>query len=437
MGNEVMETGPRVHDVVVHVCQDCIDLKGQECHVPECVFCFKGMDEAKWLLDKMLICPIINGERIILAGDAVEPEPATSPLAVEADKGCYCPECSDEQSKADAQAESAAQADGKMDFEQRARAMRLSESRGIDDETAHELVYLRDRKIELEKQLAAISTELATAQVVAWRPTTKTPSFDRPVVLVHGDPATFSTGSWSQLQHLSLPIAWIYEKDLIASALPGTLPGTKRAAQVVGERDVAEICPLMDWEQVALNGGPPCFYVETNTPDEQPRFCGRARRWQGHGVQTFHSYVSLEEFISAERRIRVASTSSSTDYQRGCADMQRECARIVKDAGLEWKDAAQARRSKIYSAYVIAAIDLEGRIRAASTSLDSAWREVESAPKDGTRILLEFEKAVSIGVRFDPPLGSGRWIGDDGFEFYNEPIGWQPLPPLPVQEESE
>lgn len=51
--------------------------------------------------------------------------------------------------------EGEAQPNGKMNFEQRARAMWLAESRGIDDETAHELVYLRDRKIELESQLAA------------------------------------------------------------------------------------------------------------------------------------------------------------------------------------------------------------------------------------------------------------------------------------------
>lgn len=76
MGNEVE---PKVHDCIVRICQDCIDLRGQECHVPECVFCFKGMDEAKWLLDKMMICPIIDGERYILVGDAVEAEALVSP----------------------------------------------------------------------------------------------------------------------------------------------------------------------------------------------------------------------------------------------------------------------------------------------------------------------------------------------------------------------
>ena len=65
---------PIVHDVTVRVCQGCIDLEGEMCSTPECVFCFRGTDEAKWLLDKMLICPIIDGERYVLAGNAVEDE---------------------------------------------------------------------------------------------------------------------------------------------------------------------------------------------------------------------------------------------------------------------------------------------------------------------------------------------------------------------------
>lgn len=68
------DDGPTVHDVTVRVCQACIDLVGEECHTPACVFCFHGMSEVKWLLDKMLICPIIDGERIVLAGDNVPTE---------------------------------------------------------------------------------------------------------------------------------------------------------------------------------------------------------------------------------------------------------------------------------------------------------------------------------------------------------------------------
>jgi len=49
----------------------------------------------------------------------------------------------------------------------------------------------------------------------------------------------------------------------------------------------------MDWRQVVLNGGPPCFYVE-----RLGHFCGRAERWDGHsltpdGLPYDHEYESL------------------------------------------------------------------------------------------------------------------------------------------------
>ena len=56
--------------------------------------------------------------------------------------------------------------------------------------------------------------------------------------------------------------------------------------------------PQMDWQQVALNGGPPCFAV--NTPNDLPnRYCGRAEQWEGHG--SIHDYVSLDDLLNAER----------------------------------------------------------------------------------------------------------------------------------------
>lgn len=47
----------------------------------------------------------------------------------------------------------------------------------------------------------------------------------------------------------------------------------------------------IDWEQVVQNGGPPCFFL-----DDGPRFCLRAKRWDGHGI--FHSYISLEDLVN-------------------------------------------------------------------------------------------------------------------------------------------
>ncbi len=53
----------------------------------------------------------------------------------------------------------------------------------------------------------------------------------------------------------------------------------------------AKELPQMDWQQVVLNGGPPCFHVEW------PQFCGRAERWPGHGNPAFHAYVSLDDYL--------------------------------------------------------------------------------------------------------------------------------------------
>ncbi len=53
--------------------------------------------------------------------------------------------------------------------------------------------------------------------------------------------------------------------------------------------DLLNAAALTDWEQVRLNGGPPCFHLWGG------RFCLRARRWDGHGVD--HAYVSLLDLI--------------------------------------------------------------------------------------------------------------------------------------------
>lgn len=47
---------------------------------------------------------------------------------------------------------------------------------------------------------------------------------------------------------------------------------------------------IMDWQQVVLNGGPPCFHLE-----EDGRFCGRALRWHEHPVP--HKFVSFSNLL--------------------------------------------------------------------------------------------------------------------------------------------
>lgn len=80
----------------------------------------------------------------------------------------------------------------------------------------------------------------------------------------------------------------------------------------------------MDWQQVVLNGGPPCFHLEGDG-----RFCGRAERWEGH--PEIHSYVPLasllqltsgqptrEELLSENARLKSLLTEIEWSGEFGC-----------------------------------------------------------------------------------------------------------------------
>jgi hypothetical protein len=50
----------------------------------------------------------------------------------------------------------------------------------------------------------------------------------------------------------------------------------------------------MDWMQVVLNQGPPCFHVQNDG-----LFCGRAREWDGHKTRggLIHKFRSLADLL--------------------------------------------------------------------------------------------------------------------------------------------
>lgn len=77
---------------------------------------------------------------------------------------------------------------------------------------------------------------------------------------------------------------------LKCSNIPRTSSYKVRKEKMADTKSKAEV--TMDWQQVILNGGPPCFFIEG------PQFCGRAERWQGHGNPAFHDYVSLQTFLA-------------------------------------------------------------------------------------------------------------------------------------------
>jgi hypothetical protein len=217
-----------------------------------------------------------------------------------------------EQMKADAQA------DGKMDFEQRARAMRLAESHNIDDDTAHELVYLRDRKTELERQLAAA------------------PSVKSHIWHSHTRSSVQST-----------------------SPFPDAIPTT--TARTDGELPSASV--------------------------------------------------------------------QSTAQQRIAEKIVDLC--CEDDDGQAW-----TRRQLVDKAITIVSAEL------AATSIEEGWRDMDSAPKDGTRVLLGWPNGVAIGF-FGPKYSSGgvnfgdAWGNGTTWDSYlTDAVGWQPLPPLPAPPEA-
>lgn len=60
--------------------------------------------------------------------------------------------------------------------------------------------------------------------------------------------------------------------------------------------------PKMDWTQVVLNGEEPCFNFH---PESDDWFCGRAKRWKGHGdfvdasgTLTGHRFVSMGGWLT-------------------------------------------------------------------------------------------------------------------------------------------
>lgn len=61
--------------------------------------------------------------------------------------------------------------------------------------------------------------------------------------------------------------------------------------------------PQMDWQQVVMNGGPPCF---AQLEDEAGRYCGRAERWEGHDGE--HKFVSLADLLITVRAEARAET---------------------------------------------------------------------------------------------------------------------------------
>lgn len=84
----------------------------------------------------------------------------------------------------------------------------------------------------------------------------------------------------------------------------------------------------MDWQQVVLNGGPPCFHLS-----EDGRFCGRAQRWDGH--EDIHKFIGLDALIESIRQ--------QTPAQGECVmvpkkDLEKAIKRMTSNGMQEWAE---------------------------------------------------------------------------------------------------
>jgi hypothetical protein len=55
-----------IRKIEINICTDCLNLVGEMCHTPECVFCRRTMKEVEEYLNMLLIRPIIDGVGIEL-----------------------------------------------------------------------------------------------------------------------------------------------------------------------------------------------------------------------------------------------------------------------------------------------------------------------------------------------------------------------------------
>lgn len=81
------EVSPNVRALTVHICEDCLNLRGEMCNEPGCRFCRRTMAEVAEYLDALLIRPRIDGVSVLIDEGTplpspvspVEPTPAEEP----------------------------------------------------------------------------------------------------------------------------------------------------------------------------------------------------------------------------------------------------------------------------------------------------------------------------------------------------------------------
>jgi hypothetical protein len=148
-----------------------------------------------------------------------------------------------------------------------------------------------------------------------------------------------------------------------------------------------------DWQQVVLNGGPPCFHLFGE------RFCLRAERWAGHGSD--HEYASLHSLLAGvdakERWIGAlcAGLQLCNDQRRQYRDALKTASQADKKegAGEQQSDASEPD------------LDAEGQIAELSYAAlrerdraDALQSRLERAEQDANKLRDALTRTAAIAI---------------------------------------
>lgn len=104
-------------------------------------------------------------------------------------------------------------------------------------------------------------------------------------------------------------------------------------------------------------------------------------------------------------------------------EMARECAEKITDDFSIYAEDEEIHR-------------LEDIIKQALRSVMPRWMPIETAPKDGTVILIMKDNTKIASACWSETLNDGSWSFTATFQTM-KPTHWQPLPPLPSEESDD
>lgn len=101
------------------------------------------------------------------------------------------------------------------------------------------------------------------------------------------------------------------------------------------------------------------------TPDEASKAKAREIVGNVNNYAEENGELSISAFGPLATRIADAIATARQEERKKAFE---DAIKIIDSAGEEWGDQARARKSKTYSAYVIAALDLKGRLEASPSA---------------------------------------------------------------------